>query len=285
MPTIELPSATIEFTSFGPEDSIHPPVVFVHGVVVDGRIWATVAERLADAGYRCLVPTLPLGAHRIAWGANADRSTRGAARIVAEFIAELRLSEPTLVGCDTGGAICQFTLDAEPTVAGRVVFTNCDAFEQFPPQPFPAVFALLTRPALIRRLAGLLQRSRVLRHSPLGFGLLVTDPDPALSASILDPLRHNAAIRDDLAAFLRSVDKRELATLTPRLTKYTAPVAVVWGTADRAFRPKLGRRLAAVFDNATFTEVPGSRTFVAMDRPQAVVDAVERITERSATTG
>ena len=180
MPAIELPSATIEFTSFGPEDSIHPPVVFVHGVVVDGRIWTTVAERLADAGYRCLVPTLPLGAHRIAWGANADRSARGAARIVAEFIAELRLSEPTLVGCDTGGAICQFTLDADPTVAGRVVFTNCDAFEQFPPQPFPAVFALLTRPALTRRLAGLLQRSRVLRHSPLGFGLLVTDPDLSL---------------------------------------------------------------------------------------------------------
>lgn len=283
MTTIELPSATIEFEEFGPADSPHPPVVFVHGVVVDGRMWTAVAQHLAEDGFRCLVPTLPLGAHRIPWGPAADRSPRGAARIVAEFIAELGLSTPTLVGCDTGGAICQFALDGDPTLAGRVVFTNCDAFEQFPPQPYPVVFALLRRPGLTRRLAGLLQRSRALRHSPLGFGLLVTDPDPDLSASILDPLRTDERVRDDLAAFLRAIDKRELAALTARLAAVTVPVSVVWGTADRAFRAPLGRRLAAVFPDATFTEVPGARTFVAMDRPQAVVAAIVDIGTRGSS--
>ncbi|MCH5645413.1 alpha/beta fold hydrolase [Gordonia sp. ABSL49_1] len=280
MPTIELATATIEYETFGPEDSPHPPVVFVHGVVVDGRMWTDAAQSLADAGFRCYAPTFTLGAHHIPWGPDADRTPSGAARLIREFVDAQGLTSPTLVGCDTGGALCQFALDQDPDFAGRVVFTNCDAFEQFPPQPYPVVFALLTRPGLTKRLVGLLHRSTALRHSIAGFGLLVTDPDPELSASILDPLRSDERIRDDLAAFLRAIDSSELAAITPRLSKVAVPVSVVWGTADRAFRPKLGRRLASVFADATFTEVPRSRTFVAMDRPQAVVDAVVEISAR-----
>jgi hypothetical protein len=32
--------------------------------------------------------------------------------------------------------------------------------------------------------------------------------------------------------------------------------------------------LAALFDNSTLIEVPGARTFVSLDAPAAVVDAV-----------
>jgi pimeloyl-ACP methyl ester carboxylesterase len=40
------------------------------------------------------------------------------------------------------------------------------------------------------------------------------------------------------------------------------------------FKPSLGRRLAAVFSNAKLIEVPGARTFVSLDEPDAVVDAI-----------
>jgi pimeloyl-ACP methyl ester carboxylesterase len=39
----------------------------------------------------------------------------------------------------------------------------------------------------------------------------------------------------------------------------------------------LGRRLAAVFPNATLTEIPGARTFVSLDEPAAVVSAIREI--------
>ncbi|WP_307190359.1 alpha/beta fold hydrolase [Gordonia desulfuricans] len=147
-----LRSGTVEYRVTGPESSPHPPVLFVHGVAVDGRMWEPVAALLAAAGYRSVLPTLPLGAHHIPWGPAHDRSPRGAAALVRELVTELGLTDATLVGCDTGGAICQFALDADPDFVGRVVFTNCDAFDQFPPQPFRLIFALLRRRRLLRPL-------------------------------------------------------------------------------------------------------------------------------------
>lgn len=59
MAEIALKQATIEYQQFGPQDSAHPPVLFVHGILVDGRLWREVAEGLARRGFRCIVPTWP----------------------------------------------------------------------------------------------------------------------------------------------------------------------------------------------------------------------------------
>jgi len=52
MSELALKQATIEYQQFGPQDSAHPPVLFVHGILVDGRLWRDVAEKLARRGYR-----------------------------------------------------------------------------------------------------------------------------------------------------------------------------------------------------------------------------------------
>ena len=44
MTQLALKQATIEYQEFGPQDSAYPPVVFVHGVLVDGQLWRGVAE-------------------------------------------------------------------------------------------------------------------------------------------------------------------------------------------------------------------------------------------------
>ncbi|MEE3849743.1 alpha/beta hydrolase [Gordonia sp. LSe1-13] len=273
MSTIDLPTATIEYASHGPADSPHPPVVFVHGVLVDHRLWQPTAELLADAGYRSIVPTLPLGAHHLPWGPTADRSPRGAARLLHEFIDALDLSGATLVANDTGGAITQFALDDDPDIVRAVVFTNCDAFDLFPPQPFRLLFALLRQRPLLKPLAGSM-RWRALRHSPLGVGLLMNQPDPKLTRSVFEPVQTDARIRDDLIAFLKAIDPAELAEVTARMSRVRLPVTMAWGADDRCFTPEHGRRFAAVFPDARFVEVPNARTFVSLDQPQAVADAV-----------
>lgn len=271
--TITLPSGTIEYATYGPEDSDHPPVVFVHGIAVDHRLWQPVAELLADAGYRCYAPTLPLGSHHIPWGPQADRSPRGAATLVREFVAERNLSDATLVANDTGGAVTQFALDADPEFVRALVFTNCDAFDLFPPQPFRLLFALLRQRPLLKPLIESM-RFRALRHSPLGVGLLLAHPDPDLTWSVFQPLRTDARIRDDLIAFLKKIDPAELAAVTPRMSRVTLPVTMVWGADDRCFTPEHGRRFAAVFGDSRFIDVPGARTFVSLDEPAAVADAI-----------
>ena len=274
MPTIELPSGTIDYDVLGPEESPHPPLLFIHGIVVDNRVWTPVAELLADAGFRCVLPTLPLGSHTTPWGADHDRSPRGAAALIRDFVAALDLSTATLIANDTGGALTQMALDADFDLVAGLVFTNCDAFDVFPPQPFRLIIALMRQPWLLPALIRTM-RIKALRHSPIGVGLLITDPDPDLTASVFEPLRTDARIRDDLVAFLRGIDRSELAAVTPRMSRVTVPVTVAWGSDDRCFTPALGRRFADAFPDARFIDVPGARTFVSLDQPRALADIID----------
>ena len=64
---------------------------------------------------------------------DADLSPPGVAKLIADFIAALDLDNVTLVGNDTGGAICQVVVTQHPDRIGRLVLTNCDAYDVFPP--------------------------------------------------------------------------------------------------------------------------------------------------------
>jgi pimeloyl-ACP methyl ester carboxylesterase len=275
MPEIALQQATIDYRVLGPADSAHPPVLFVHGILVDSRLWDRVAEGLARQGLRCYLPNWPLGSHTIPVNDPGALSPLGVATMIGDFIGALGLSDVTLVGSDTGGGLSQLVVDAYPGLVGRLVLTNCDAFDKFPPFPFNVVFALLRGPVSIKLLFEQM-RIKALRHSPLGFGLLAR-PDPQLTASWLEPGRTDARIRSDLATLLRNVAKTDLIDVSTRLERFTKPVTIVWGQRDRAFKPALGRRLAALFPNCTLIEVPDARTFVSLDRPDAVIDAVAAV--------
>ncbi len=135
MAQLALPQATIEYQEFGPQDSPHAPALFVHGILVDGRLWRGVAEGLVRRGFRCIVPTLPLGSHTIPVGDPAALNLPGVAEMINDMIVALDLSDVTLVGSDTGGGLCQLVIDAHPKRIGRLLLTNCDAFDKCPPVP------------------------------------------------------------------------------------------------------------------------------------------------------
>jgi pimeloyl-ACP methyl ester carboxylesterase len=273
---VTLPQACIEYTELGPPDSSSPPVLFVHGALVDARLWSGVARDLAQRGFRCILPTWPLGSHTTPVTDRSVLTPEGVAGLIHEFMVALELDDVTLVGSDTGGGVCQFLLDAHPERVGRLVLTNCDAFDTFPPFPFDVVFALMRSGKSVRAL-GSLMRLTVLRHSPVGYGLLMNVPDPELTAAWLRPAITDSRIAHDFAALARGIGRTDLVETAPRLHRFTKPVSLVWGQRDRCFTPALGRQLAAVFPNSTLIEVPESRTFVSLDNPAAVVDAIAHI--------
>jgi pimeloyl-ACP methyl ester carboxylesterase len=276
MAELALKQATVRYQEFGRRDSAYPPVVFVHGILIDGRLWAEVAEGLARRGFRCIVATWPLGSHTIPVDEAAALSLPGVAQMINDVIVALDLSDVTLVGSDTGGGLCQLVVDAHPDRIGRLVLTNCDAFDQCPPFPFDVAFTLLRGPLSIRTLFAAL-RFRTLRLSPLGFGPLANRPDPDLTAAWLRPCLTDPRICRDLARLLREVGATDLTDVATRLPRFTKPVIVVWGQQDRCFTPGLGRRLAALFTNARLIEVPTGKTFVALDNPEAVIDAIAAV--------
>ncbi len=84
--TLDLPAGRIVYTERGSG----PPLVFVHGLLADGRLWDPVVASLS-ADHRCIVPELPLGSHREAMRNDADLSPTGLAAIVAGVLDALEL--------------------------------------------------------------------------------------------------------------------------------------------------------------------------------------------------
>jgi pimeloyl-ACP methyl ester carboxylesterase len=142
MPIIDLPQGRVQYRLAGPEISADPPVVLLHGLMVNRELWSEVADVLASRGIRSYALDLPLGSHSIALRPDSDLSPRGVARLIITFLEALGLTEVTLVGNDTGTALCQFVIDIDDTRIARLVLTNGDAFDQFPPPSLKPVFKL-----------------------------------------------------------------------------------------------------------------------------------------------
>ena len=266
MPSIDLPQGTIEYFDEG--DPAGTPVVAVHGVLTSAELWASTSAALGER-VRMLRPTLPLGSHRTP--VHGTPSPRDVAATLLAFLDELGLEDPVLLGNDSGGAICQLAIHAQPERVRRLVLTNCDAFDEFPPFPFSLLLPMSKVPGLI---TAMMQGTRVpaLRHALL-YGLLSSGRHEQLWRRSVEPFLADRAIRRQAVGIFRQADPAELLAATNALASWGGEALVVWGMRDRFFRPELGRRLAAVLD-APFVEVPDAKTFVCLDAPEALADAV-----------
>ena len=253
-----------------------PPVVFVHGVLVNADLWREVVPGVADAGFRCIAPDWPLGAHEIAMPATQDLSPPGVAGLIADLITELDLTDVTLVANDTGGALVQVLLASSLAGdrIGRVVLTPCDCFERFYPPMFGYLPGMARLPGFTWLLVQAL-RPRLLHRLPLAFGGLSKRPvPPEVVHGYLGPSRTDRAIRRDLRRFLRGVHKRHTLAAVPALRRYDRPVLLAWAAEDRHFPVSLARRLADVLPTSQLVLVPDSYTFVPEDRPDELVSLV-----------
>ena len=264
MPEVQLSAGTVRYRATGSG----APVVFVHGALVDGRLWDPVVERLDERG---VVLDLPLGAHKIPMRPDADLTPTGLADLIAELLERLDLHDVTLVGNDTGGALCQFVVTRHPERIARLVLTNCDAFDNFPPALFRPLGVLARTGLLTAALQPL--RLRPLRRLPFAFGWLTKRrlPDELLDAWV-QPFLTEPGVRRDARRFLLGIDRDALLDNTARLHDFDRPVLLAWAPEDRFFPFDHARRLAAVFPNARLVEIPDSYTFVSLDQPARLAD-------------
>ncbi|MDQ3741737.1 MAG: alpha/beta hydrolase [Actinomycetota bacterium] len=268
--TVDLPQGRVTYRETGSGEAI----VFVHGVLVNGDLWRDVVAELSTR-YRCITPDWPLGAHPEPMSADADLSTPGLGRLVADFLAALSLDDVTLVGNDTGGAVCQMVITRHPERVARLVLASCDAYEVFPPQPFGFLRWIGRVPPLMALLAHSV-RLRPLRRLPLAFGLVTSGPLPReISDSYVTP-GYRASIRRDTRKVLNGVSNEHTLEAARHFGEVTQPVLVAWGEDDKLFPAKLADRLAADFPDARRETVTGSRTFIGEDQPQQLAQLIDR---------
>lgn len=264
---IELSIGTIRYR----DEGTGPPLVFVHGVFVDGGLWQPVTDRLRDR-FRCLTPDWPLGAHTAPTRPGADLHPRAVAKAIGEFLAALDLREVTLVGNDTGGALVQLLLADGCDRVSRVVLTPCDSFDNFLP---PSIRVLQVAPRVpgLLALGGVLLRARWVQR--LVYRTLAKGPAPDQAlAGWMRPFSTDPAVRADAGRFLRGIDNADTLAAAERLAGLRAPVLLLWPRNAPFFPFRHAERWATILPDAKLVEVPDSRTFVCRDQPAFTADEI-----------
>ncbi|RMI32927.1 alpha/beta fold hydrolase [Nocardia stercoris] len=276
---ITLPGGRIRYHETGDGAT----VVFVHGLLVNADVWRKVVPAMAAAGYRCLTPDWPLGAHSIPVP-EADLTPAGVADLVADFLAELDLDDVTVVANDTGGAITQVLLTRRPQRIGRVVLASVDCYEAFLPQPFTMLSALARIPGSLRPMTEAL-RLRALHRLPMVLGWVAKYPvPPHITDSYLLPSRRSAAIRRDLRRFLRAARRRVTLEAATRFGSVDIPVLVVWAREEKLFPIRLAERLVRDLPRASLEFVDDSYTFLPEDQPELLTAKILEFTRMHATS-
>jgi pimeloyl-ACP methyl ester carboxylesterase len=248
-------------------------IVLVHGLLANGGLWRKVEPALAR-DFRVITPDWPLGSHELPLKPGTDLSPPGLASIIAEFLAALELENVTLVGNDTGGALCQLVAVNHPERLARLVLTPCDAFDNFLPPAFRPLQALARIPGAIFAVAQSL-RPRAARRLPLAYGWLAKRGiDDDLSDAWLAPALSSKEIRHEIAAILKGISSRYTLEAAERFKDFHKPVLVAWAPEDRFFKMRFGERLAAAFPDSRLELIEDSYTFTPLDQPQRTAELI-----------
>lgn len=277
MPEIELTAGTIEYEDSGGDG---PVLVLLAGGAMDGSVWDPVVEQLRGE-FRCVVPTLPLGAHRKPMRRDADLTLAGYGVMVGELLERLDLREATLVQNDHAAALVH--AGENPTRVARLVISSCEAFENYPPGIAGQnlrLLALLPGGLFVAMQA---LRLRVLRRLPITFGWMSKRPLPdELVDRWLEPMQTQRGVRRDLSRYAGSARRRQMVEVCERLRSFERPALVVWTPEDKIVRPEHGKRFAALLPNARLVEVADSYTLIMRDQPQAFARAIRGFVQETA---
>ncbi|HUB98687.1 MAG TPA: alpha/beta hydrolase [Solirubrobacterales bacterium] len=272
---IDLPAGRIRYREAGTGPK---SVVFVHGYLVDGRLWGGVVDRLAGQ-CRCIAADWPIGSQQIAMKPDADLSPPGLAAIIASLLDALELEDVTIVGNDSGGAISQILVTRHPERIGRLVLTNCDTHENFPPGIFKAM------PPLAKLPGGMTVLSLPFRIPAMGRRAFkpfakTRIPDD-LVASWLSPSMHDRGVFRDLKKVTSGMNKRYTLEAATKLRGSQLPILLTWAPGDKLFPISYAERLAGEAGNARIVTIPDANTFVPLDQPQRVADEIAQFAQTS----
>jgi pimeloyl-ACP methyl ester carboxylesterase len=279
--SVEVPAGVIEYDEVGSG----PPVVLLHGVLMDHTLWDRVLPLLPE-GYRYVRPVLPLGAHRRGMRPDADLTLPGQVRLVADLLDALGLEEVTLVHSDWGGALFLTARGLDQRVARQVILP-CEAFDNFPPGLPGRMVALAVRLPWGLQLAARQLRVGWLRRLPPLYGQMARRPVPdEVIRRWTEPVLRDPDVRRDLLAYARGTfDKAALVRDTEALGGFQGEVLVLWSPDNRVMPPEHGRRLAALLPRGRYTEVPGAYVLSQHDEPETVAREMGQfLTSTPATT-
>lgn len=246
------------------------PVVFIHGIPTNPRLWRHVVPRLS--GCRSLAWEMPGYGASIEQGKGRDISVGRQADYLIRWMDGIGLDKAVLVGHDLGGGVAQIAAVRHPGRVQGLVLMNAICYDSW---PIPSV-------KLLRALGPLLRRSPgVLIYLTMSVLLLRGHDDVGRAREALGVHWPPYGARGASAALARQVqalDVRDTLAIADHLPQLNVPARLVWGAADQFQKIHYGERLARDLD-APIDRIRGGKHFVPEDHPDRVAAAVQALAD------
>jgi pimeloyl-ACP methyl ester carboxylesterase len=264
MKSVDVAAGTIEYREEG--DPGGPPVVLLHGLLMNDRQWDLALPSL-PSGYRYLLPVLPLGGHHVPMREDADLTMPGMVGIVADVLDALDLTDVTLVVTDWGGALFLTDEERDKRVAAMVICPS-EAFANFPPGLPGKVTWLVTRTPWTVALAMRQLRIGWIRNRYLMFGMMAKKAIPQrIVDGWFEYALQDKRIRRDLIKYCRTrFVKTELVRATERMADFDGDVLVLW--SHNPVMPDDHATRLADLTEGTLRYVDDANVLIMLDAPE-----------------
>ncbi len=228
-----------------------PPVVLIHGLGVDHRMWALQIAALQEVG-QPWAPDLP-GFDGVPRGVSRPETPEELADWLAEEMQARGLAGAAIAGYSMGGTVALLLALRHPSRVGRLALCcSSPCWGRGLRKPIALAFA---------RLGG--ERAMDLFEKSVLWGFLRHCGDPALKSQVLDMVA-----KADRRSMLRLYRRLALLDLRPRLGEVRVPTLVVGGSRDWLAPPAHQRTFAAGIPGARLAMLRGADHILCLGRPE-----------------
>lgn len=257
------------------------PILFIHGTLANGNTWRKIIPSLSQK-YRCIAIDLPIGGHSIALNDRIDLSPIGIAKILNEFLQFLNIEQAIIVSNDTGGAYAQVFASLYPQSVEKLVFTNCEVLEVFPPKKFQYLINSVKIPGFTYLLSRTFKIKGMLT-SDMMMGLLSNNiTNHEIAELYLKSFIEHKGVRKNFTNNVKTWSPKYTIEAAKILKKEKFPVLILWGLEDKKLFPlALGKQLKNIFINAELIQIPASKTCVQEDQPEIMVKEIVNFIENN----
>lgn len=270
-------SATVEgirmrWEAHGVRTPGRPPVVMLHGIPTNPRIWRYVIPQLSDAGTCCLAWELVGFGWSIDEGLGRDISILRQAEYLYAWLKAQGIEQAVFVGHDVGGGVAQALLAEHPETVAGLVLVDSVAFDNWP----------VTAMEMAHLFHGMLEKVPAAVLQPIfhagihNLGHDDAERGEESAALLWEPYDRSVGPAGfaNQARHMRSQDTTAIAARLA-LARPGIPVRLVWGEED-PLSIESAERLAELLA-APLRRIPGGRHFNPEDHPDVVADEIRSI--------
>ncbi len=256
---VEIDGVTLHYQQTG----LGRPLIFIHGLLQDHRIWRHVTPGLTYGNTVYELDLMGFGLSEKPQDRTYDLDTY-VAQLTA-YIDDFHLENLILAGHDFGATVAVTYALRNPDNVHKLILMSAPLSVN---ERVPLDVRLLGLPLVGDLLTGDWFLTRILQAGVYDERTM----HPAMVKQYLQPFHTDPGARPALAKFMREFDlARALEDeILPALYMLKMPTLLLWGGQDEFTPMDIGRELDAVIENADLQVVTRSAHYILEDRPEDV---------------